>query len=36
MTIVEAAIVTNTCIQSFWLSWVLYNHYKTDHKGEEE
>ena len=35
MTLVEKAIIANTCIQASWLVWVLFNHYKTDHKGEE-
>jgi len=35
MTIVEIAIVANSLIQATWFSWVLYHHYKTDHKGDE-
>ena len=33
--IVEIAIVMNTCIQSTWFIWVIYSHYKTEHKGDE-
>jgi hypothetical protein len=36
MTIVEIAICTNTVLQLTWFSWVIYNHYRSEHKGEED
>jgi hypothetical protein len=29
------AIFNGLFIQPVWMIWVLYNHYKSDHKGEE-
>ena len=34
-SIVEVAIVTNTFVQLVWFVWVIHNHYRDEHKGDE-